>query len=79
MEQSKNYAFFFTFPPKNTQNASSGRGKPWKIFFFCNGGSKIASGRGTVFWGVSLWESPCKGSANPPTPPPFPLPLPTYG
>ncbi len=39
--------------------AASGRGEPWKIFFLCywGGGSKIALGRGTVFWRVSLRES----------------------
>ncbi len=48
--------------------AASGRGGALKIFISALlGVSKIASGRGTVFWRVSLRESP------PPT-----SPLPTY-
>ncbi len=39
-----------------------------KIFFSLLRGSNFVSGRGTVFWGVSLWASP-----------PVPLPLPLCG
>ena len=64
IEESKFIHFFPYFFQKSSKRwmflLHQGEGSPGKLSFsaMVGGVSKIALGRGTVFWRVSLWESP---------------------
>ena len=66
-EKCKIFMYFLHFHSKVYKSStflSSRKGEALENIHFFGGGSKIFSGRGTVFFGVSLWESP-------PLPPPL--------